>query len=364
MSIPVQQSRSIFTSAVAAIFDEKISVPSFGRSFINREIKTDTKFVEILARRDSELIAVDIVQGANGNINDATVFTEKIFNPPEYSERVNVSQMDIFNLLPMENQGKSNPNYDRQIAKQTADTLMKAKNKVERAKEKQVWDILNTGVVELQNTTSIDFKRKASMMPALTGTAAWGQSAADIFKNLREWGMLLIQEGDAMVGKPIKLILGELAAVEFMDFDGVKELLNFRRADLIKLQSPQMAANGGVFLGDISIPGSVFTFELWSYPKHYKETLDGPAIPYADTKSIYMLPDDLEMVMTYSQVPKLPNWAYSPRTIQAFNSFKNSSGYDLYYDEEGRKAFYVGVETRPLAQIVTVDKLLSAKVIE
>ena len=59
-NIPVQQARQVFTTVLANVFSDMIEAPSFLRSFA-RERVYSTKYVQLMAQRHTEKVAVDVI---------------------------------------------------------------------------------------------------------------------------------------------------------------------------------------------------------------------------------------------------------------------------------------------------------------
>lgn len=133
----------------------------------------------------------------------------------------------------------------------------------------------------------VDFGRDASLTDVLTGTARWGESAADPLGDIRT----LRQAAYTLGGYPVtKLIFGASAWALFSADAEVKDLLSTqKRGSTSDFQLPVMqdgrpfALEG--YIGN-SAAGSGGLIELWTYSNFYEATLGGARTDYIHTYDV------------------------------------------------------------------------------
>lgn len=127
----------------------------------------------------------------------------------------------------------------------------------------------------------VDFGRDASLTDTLTGTARWGESAADPLGDIRT----LRQAAFTLGGYPVNdLIFGPDAWARFAADADVKDLLSTqKRGSTSDFRHPVM--NDGqpyAYEGSIgnSALGAGGEIRLWTYSNFYEETLGGSRVDY------------------------------------------------------------------------------------
>lgn len=127
----------------------------------------------------------------------------------------------------------------------------------------------------------VDFGRSSLLTDILTGSARWGESAADPLGDIRS----LRQQAFTLGGYPVNdLIFGPDAWARFAADTDVKDLLsNQKRGSTSDFNHPVM--NDGrpyAYEGSIgnSALGSGGEIRLWTYANFYEETLGGTRVQY------------------------------------------------------------------------------------
>jgi hypothetical protein len=122
----------------------------------------------------------------------------------------------------------------------------------------------------------VDFALDSDHKPTLTTTARWGQSAANIIKNLRDWKKLIAQTSGYA---PDTVILGTDAATLFLQDEKVQKMLDLKnvQAGLIVLDAsnPQFL---GAFMG----------LKFYQYDEGYVNDA-GTFVPFVGTNACIMV---------------------------------------------------------------------------
>lgn len=361
--IPEQNARAVFTTAVAARFEDLIEAPSFLRSFFPDK-QYRTKYVTSLARRGTEKIAVDVIRGDKGNRNQMTLFTEKGFLPPYYKELIDVGAMNIYDI-PFYANGKFNTIQIDAIAMETATALFEIKKKVDRAIELQAAEVLETGIVTVKSGDSIDYKRKASMKEVLAGGDLWDATDVDLLKFFEDKGQLLRTIGKVSGGVDVNVVMGNLAWQAFRSNADLNNKENFYESEIKKGSSAQFFnAVGGAYR--ITLRMGVYNFNIWTYDEVYDFPVTDVSTRYFDSKTVALIPESFQAEISFAQVPTLPSFIRTnPRSNRVFSRLAGKmKGFSLFdFVNEEDELYTAGVKSAPLAQLISVDRLYTAQVL-
>lgn len=358
MNIPNEQSRRVFTLALTAAYDENISVPTFlnGTFFPRRNYST--KGVGWLARRGKERVAVDVLRGSKGHLNQGQKFTEKMIVPPYYHEKVLLESTSIYDL-PFEAGDNYNTAQIQALAQHSAHELDENGKMIERAIELQAAQLLQTGIVELKSGESIDFKRKPEMIEA---NESW-TTTSDLVGYFEGVGRKLRSVGKVLGGQRIATIMGFEAWAIFRQNETIKDAENFFTINNTEVSEMMKNTAGGSYKGELRCGGQ--TFEIWVYDEIYEDA-DGNDQYYWDSKTVCCLPITQFIGETsFCGVPQLPNWVrQSPRAASILSGRGNNAGFVLsdYIDEE-EEAWYGRIKACPIVQAKSIDMIYTDKVL-
>jgi hypothetical protein len=361
--IPAQQARKVFTTVLANIYQDFIEAPSFLTSFAKKETYS-TKTVQTLARRGTEKIAVDVIRGSKGNLNQITRFSQNEYLPPYYKEKVNVSAMNIYDI-PFESGDSYNTAQIDALARSTATALDETKKKVDRAIELQMAQLLQTGVIEISNGDNIDYNRNAEMIEVLTGDELWDSSVVDIFKFFEDKGTKLRTIGKVGGGQSVNVVMGMLAWQAFRSNKDVKDGDNFYTKSALEFTTnPIFTASGGSYKGTLKV--GIYNYDIWVYDEVYDNAND-VSTRYWDSSYVCLIPQSFQAEISFCQVPMLPAWVrQNPRSSRVFRGLNSKmQGFTLFdYVHEEDEVYYAGIKAAPLAQLISVDRVYTAKVLE
>lgn len=280
----VTQAPGLFTRAIQEIYRERVEVPSFFASFFT-ETETDAKDVSIEVRRANEKVAVDVIRGTNGNRNQVTRSTFKMFTPPLYHELFDVTTLQVYDRKFGTQETDANTVAD--IVNEAATEAALMVDKIERAYEVQRAQVFETGIVQLQNSINIDFKRKAASIvdTNAVGGGYWDAGTTNIKQDLVDGAEFLRKTGKAQ-GGIFNVIMGGEALNAFLSAQETLDQADTRYMKRMDIEMPQNAPNGGVFHGQYS-SGS-YKFNIWTYPEF--RDVAGIPTPYWPSKKVLMLP--------------------------------------------------------------------------
>lgn len=299
----VNQARAEFTKKLVAVYQERIKPTFFLRSFFP-STTAPTKYVSIEVERMGEKVAIDVLRGTDGNRNAFSRSTEKIFFPPYWREFFDATELELYDRV-LGSQGDAQVPLFVALMNTVADRLGLLQDKIERAKELQCSQVLQTGVVTINEGTDIDFKRKAASIVDLTGAGGYFAANSDVFAQFKAAGDFLRtvgRSGDTM----FNAIFGAQALTDFLantKFTARQNLFNMALDAVLPMTRN---ANGSAYHGTITA-GS-YKIALWTYPQFYdKKNADGTytATPYVDDKKVIVLPTVPKFVFAHAAVPQL-----------------------------------------------------------
>lgn len=291
--------RALFTKTLIDVYQERIRPTNFLRTFFP-STTSPTKTVAIEVERMGEKIAVDIVRGTEGNRNTFSRSSEKIFLPPIWREYFDATQLDLYDRV-LGSQGNANAPLLVALMNDVSERIGTLQDKIERTKELQCADVLLTGIVNIEQGTNIDFKRKAASLVD-DGAGQYFANAIDPFKKFENGGDFLRKvgrSGDAI----FNAILGSTALSDLLKNAKFLERQNLFNMALDAVVGPVRNNNtGATFHGTITA-GS-YKVQLWAYPQFY-DNASGVSTPYIDPEKVIMLPSNPRFKFAHAAVPKL-----------------------------------------------------------
>lgn len=130
-------------------------------------------------------------------------------------------------------------------------------------------------------TRTVAFGRDAQNTVTLSGTARWGQSAADPLGNIKAWATILHKSGKSARD----LIMDPDSATAFFADPKVEKALETRRGSQMQLESYNVSGSPVVFHG--TLPGGV---NVWTYNDTYEDN-DGVEQPFLASGTVVLLGD-------------------------------------------------------------------------
>ncbi|MCK4959716.1 MAG: major capsid protein [Planctomycetes bacterium] len=266
---------------------------------------TRGKTVVIDVKRNDESIAVDIVRGTNGRMNENKRFSTKEYEPPVYDEWSPFAEDELMSRAPGQTE-YADPEWTAEFIARVTDDQAINQEKILRSIEKQAADAFFTGTVILINNDTVDFKQKAThnFTTAVDWDAAGGLPLDDI------GAAIVLNRKDGKVESDITL-MGDQAFLDFLSNAQVEKFANFRRVDRVDIRPPVMNTEGAAFHGTFSV-GS-HTMQLWTYPQYYLVPVgfglanEGTLVPYVPTDKVLVLSSTARYDLVYAGIPQLVN---------------------------------------------------------
>lgn len=338
-TISTTDAQGLLTKSVAAVYKERIQPTAFLRSFFPSKV-FPTLELSIEVQRGKEKIAADVVRGTDGNRNEFTKSSEKIFIPPYYREWFDATQLSLYDRL--YGATEINDAIFAAYINNVVDAQADIKAKIERAQEIQCAQVLETGLVVLKNG-SIDFKRKAESLVD-PGAGQYFVNNIDPFAQF-EAACNFIRKSGKTSASMFNAILGSEALTDLLANTKFTARQNLFNMALDSVAAPQRNSTGASFHGIIT--AGPYKVALWSYPQFY-DNASGTSTAYVDPKKVIVIPENPNFLMGFAACPQL----LSPSTPPNIGEFI----FGEYIDKRS-KSHIMDVESAALALPVAIDTI-------
>jgi hypothetical protein len=350
MALSAGYLREAYTREVVAVMQQNPKSTNFLRSFFKSTV-APTKFVSVDVQRMGEPVAVDILRGSDGTKYSFGNSTNKSFLPPYWKPYFNATELDVYDTV-LGSNSFDNAYVFKQLIDQTALNLDRLKQSIERAKELQIAQIFDTGVVTLQAGDSIDFKRKSGSKVDPGSGNYWTTGATDVFAQI-EAGCQFIRKNTNNNTPIFNLIMDSYSLDALLKNTTFLTRQNLFHAAWDNVTGPQRdASTGANFHGTIS--AGAYKVQLWSYDQYYTNS-SGTKVGYLPAKKAILVPVDADFVLAHAMVPQLikPN-----QPIPAPSEYFVKE----YMDERATGHFF-SIESAALAIPVDVDAIYTLKTV-
>lgn len=355
MAISASQALGPYTSKLEAIYKERLKPTNFLRSYFPNRV-SPTKLVSVFVQRGYERVAVDCARGSEGNRNQWTKSSEKIFEPLYFRENFDLTQQQFYDALFSPQLVENAPKLAA-LLNGIVDMQMDQQAKIERAIEVMCSQILELGIITMSTSgtgISIDFKRKAASLVNSSVTGPWATGTVNPFNQIKSDCDFLRQQGKT-ASMTFDSIWGETAMQDFLS-----NTIVLARQNLFNLQLDQIAppkantTTGAVYHGTISC--GPYRVNIWTYPQTYDVVAaDGTFTPtaYINAKKIITMPTNPEFFTFFGAVPQV----VQPGAMPIVGDFV----YSDWVSQEKRSHLYE-VESCPLPVPVTIDQIITRQV--
>lgn len=353
-TISTQTANAELTKAFQEVYKERPKTTGFLQSFFTRKTY-GTKFISIAVQRGTEKVAVDVERGTEGNRNTVSKSTEKIFEPPYYSEYTDITKLSVYDRL--FTSSDVSVSIFSQFLEELVDAVGMLEDKIDRAYELQCANVLTSGIVQLSAGTNIDFKRKATSLvdlAAINANRYWtvaNDATATPIADLESGANFLRQVGKVQGGGTINCIMGSSVLNALLALPSFQNRSDIRRVNLDQINMPQRNSSGAALHGEIS--AGAYNFRLWTYPEYYDNS-SNVSTPYLDPTKIILLPEMPKFSLSFAAVPQLLTGGQPIMTGQYI--------YKDFADERKSAHDYV-VESAGVAIPVAVDQIYTVKVL-
>jgi len=346
--------RGLFTKAYLRAYDENIPAPAFLKSFFNVEV-SEAKEIHVEVRRGTEKVAVDVVRGSDGNRNKFSLGTEKGFIPPYYNEYFEATDLDRYDRV-FGQSAEMSPATIGYLASDIGFKLLQLRNKIERAKELQAAKVFETGVVTLKDSSTIDFKRKATSIVDNSGTP-WSVTTTDIEAQIVA-ACEFIRKSGKNSSPVFNMVMPGAIYAYLKKTNYFKNNADYNQIRLIDVNMPQKASFGAAYHGQIA--AGAYIINLWTYDEGY-ETDAGVWTPYMNSKKVFLVPTQgTRFTMAHAGIPAIMGTAGRDGR---FIGRVAAEYYQWDYIDEKRTSHTFHTASAPLAIPVTVDMIYTMKVI-
>lgn len=360
MSISAVNHKAVFSKAVIARYSNETK-EVYGLAKLFPTVKSDSPLVAIEVERNNQFIAVDVKRCTDGNFNTFGVTQESLYLPPYFKEKFVINQCDkyndVFNSASINLGGTSG----KSLLNDNVKKLNVLKQKIERAIELQRWQVLQTGIVTLENGDSIDFKRLAASTKVLSGAEMWSApTTANPYKDLQD-GMAFLRNTGRSQGGEVNVIMGTDALANFLANDIVLKQADIRRINRMDINAPQYDSTTGMsFHGQVST--SDFNVNLYSYNATYEVMEGGVKVSkqYLDKDTVIMLPSDFRAKTAFGALPILFKQA------NGGGQYVANMATDFYirdYVDQEVLNWIHEISSAPLAIPITIDKIYTIKTV-
>ena len=352
--INLSEARALFTNKLQDIYNEKVLPTAFFRSFFV-PVESQTKYVSIAVRRGAEKIAVDVQRGTEGNRNTFSKSSEKTFLPAFFEEYFEATEMDFYDKMWNAN-GTVEVTTFKMWLDEAVENLEQLIFKIDRSYEVMCKQVLETGVVELEAGTNIDFKRKATSLVANAAGNTWATGTISPYKTLQD-GCTFIRTKGKSQGTVYNCIMGSTAFEDFMNNTIVKDRNDMQHINLDSIRKPQQISDATLH-GEIS--AGPYKVRVWTYNEYYDDS-SGDNNPYMNPKKVILLPENPRFKFMYSGIPQLLG-AKDSKDGAGLQGKKGRYHISEHLDTR-RKSHQIIVESAGLPVPVAVDQVYTVQVV-
>ena len=360
-TITSEEARGIYTKALAARYRERIKPTGFLRSFFPSK-EFDTLEVSIEVTRGKEKVAVDVLRGTEGNRNNFSKSTEKIYKPPYFHEYFDATTLSYYDQLFGVNENEINMASFRAWLDETLESIDILIDTIERAYELQCAQVLTSGIVSIKNGDNIDYNRKAESLVQLSGAGEWVNTAScDPLKDLEDGCEFLRTVGKVADGT-FNAIFGKSAMTNMRNSDNFKSIADVRRIDLVDISPAQRNSQGATLQGYVQA-GS-YRVLVWTYPEFYEDE-NGVMTPYIAENDVIMVPESTKFQLSFGAVPRLFGKVANVGANVA-KKISNERGSYLIGEflDEQNTAHLIDVKSAAVAIPVAVDQIYTLGTVE
>lgn len=267
-------------------------VRTFLRDRFFTNVKTfPTKRVDIDIVKGSRKMAAFIHPMVGGEIVQAEGYETKSYAPPLINPATISTADQLLERLPGEDMYSGKTPADR-AAEKLIEEYNQLNDMTTRREEWMAAQVLTTGQLKVKGKgvdEVIDFGLTNKI--TLTSTKKWGDSAADIWGNLKDWKQQVSRNGFANANM---VIMGKAAADAFMADATVAKLLDNRRIEIGAIKPEEM--EGGItYYGHLNLPG----VDIYGYDEVYLDDETGKTKPLIPDNVVLMIPSAASFMRAY-----------------------------------------------------------------
>lgn len=310
--------------------------------------------VEIDIIRNEEDVSVALHNLSSGyRENLGGKYTNKSFKPQIHKEAFSLNAFEMIKRAPGRNPFED-VSAQLNAINQTLRGTRNIEAKINRAKELQVSQVLQTAVVDSKDASgntifTLDFKGKATHFPQVS--TSWSNAGADIVGDILSLCRVINKDGQS---KPNTAIFGETAFENMLKNTELGKRFNFRRADTVNILPMREIEGGGEFRGRLEV-GS-YSLDLWTYSEVYKDPQTGNKLEYLNTNKVIILDIRARKDLVYGSIPRIVE--SDPRLRFLTGRLARQGRTDLFINpfvSNDNENVSIGVGTRFLAIPTAID---------
>lgn len=358
MAITIQDhSKRLASTVVGRFVEDKPVLTGFG-GFFPRETAA-TEDVDIEVQRDNDTIAVDVKKFTNGNKNKFSITSEKKFKPPYYREEYDFQRDEIYMNTIALGVGLDSQLVANKIAQNALKNVRKMRDMIERAIRKQLAEVLQTGIVELKNGTSIDYKRKAGSMVDLGAGNYFSDSTGKPYEAIQAGGRFIRDEGSSG-STMLNAVMRTESLNALMANENFQKQADVRRINRADITMPQFdSATGFAFHGQFA--AGDFTVNIWTYNEKYTDAT-GTTQYYLDSNKVVLLPEDFQGKTIFAGIPDMVDRNINGQVVR-MPTVQEVEYLLRAYSDEKTMSSTLEVSSAPLAIPITIDRIYTMQVL-
>jgi Phage major capsid protein E len=355
-NISLSQALGQYTSKLVDVYKQKNTPTNFLRSFFPTKVMP-TKLISIQVQRSYEQAAVDVYRGTEGNRNQWSKSSEKLFEPVYFRENFDLTQLQVYDMLFQPN-ATANPAMMALFINSVVDNQIEQQEKIERSIEIMCAQVLQTGIIEMSSQgtgTIIDFKRKSGSIVD-PGSGNYWANNVDPFEQIKDRCIWLRKYGKT-AAMSFDMICGDDAITDLYQNTKFLDRLNKFHLNIDNIVPPQaqVSSIGGVFHGQIT--AGPYRVNIWSYPQYHDVVAaDGSftSTPYLNPKLVTIIPSGVQFNTYFGAVPQV----VQPGATPVIGDFVTSD----WISQEKRAHLYE-VESCPIPVPVKVDQITNLQAV-
>jgi hypothetical protein len=231
--------------------------------------------------------------------------------------------------------------------------LVKLQNKVRRAEELQAAQIMETGIVTINQGVNIDYKRKATSKVDPGVGNYWSTATAPIEAQLIAVGTFFRQSGKSNVNV-IDMTCSGATYTALKASNYFANNANYNNVNLNDIRKPEKVPAGSVYHGQITA-GS-FRFNIWVYDETYQDESKVTQRYMAENQTAFTPASGNMLDLAYGGLPEVVR---DPSRVEFPQYIRNVSAKFMIYNKigENRASHIFGVRSAPLCVPVTIDRI-------
>lgn len=331
--------------------------------------------IRVVGKVLKRFVAGDIPEGSEATTIKDTKFTDEMFTAPEYGKGFTITLNDL-----IQNQSYpvnfKNPSIVENrvpgIMASIRNGTLECVDMIKRSENKQVKDILDTGVVQLDNYIDIDFGRDAANSEVIiTAALKWKVANAATMKPLddyRRWTEQIATRGNSGGQEFISLLESSTAYLALVSCDEWKVDSNQRRNfNIQRIPGITSATNKNVPKGALYrytlIDNPAGAVHIFTYDQTYTDN-SGNSAKWLDTNKNYLIATDNIIERQPVEMMTFDPFAKSQSVNQALRAMPKMNGWLITpeWNKMTTRALAFGVYRKYLTLMLTPNKTFTATV--